>query len=406
MRNNRSWAWSVLGLLACSSQQSPGARIALDVSLPESPLTGMRNVSLLAAGDGFILAGFEDDKVRWARASRAGVLSSETPFTLDSAPVLGPYFAATQKAAPADQLIVIGLYQKTPASAGYELRAIAQDLGSGAKGATEVYDTFAADTDTTAVQIAAGTALSGSVGFMAWATKGEGTPIKYRLLGADAALRFKGTVFDVPDPSQQPAWDCLAATPGPTGMGFSVTTPDPTCSECSSWHTFDLDPSGAPAEAEYGLSAQVTDCGIVGSPTPTGGYDMAFRNIPGIGIAFYYPPADADLGVVMPYSMAIPAAKFGSPAMVPRPVWATAAGNDITVGLANSSAVQVMRFSYQSLPRGSSLVLPSASGNIGPAAAWVGSDSVYVTYADFTGSGATASVKRHFTVVEAPAELP
>jgi hypothetical protein len=189
-------------------------------------------------------------------------------------------------------------------------------------------------------------------------------------------------------------------------MGFGVTTPDLTCSECSSWNTFDIDATGAVSVAEYGLSAQVTECSIVGSPTPAGGYDMAFRNIPGVGIAFYYPPADSDLGIVMPYPMAVPAAKFGSPAMVPRPVWAAAAGNDISVGLANSSSVQVMRFNYQSTPRGSSVSLPTASGSIGPAASWVGPNSVYVTYADLTGAGASARVKRHFTVVEAPAELP
>lgn len=402
MRN--LWVLAVTGLVACSSDQPPAASIALEVTLPDSPLARMRDASLVAAGNGFVLAGFDADKVRWARVSREGVLSGETGFTLDVAPVLGPYFAVTQKAAPADQLIAIALYASTPASNGYELRAIVQNLGSGVAAAPVLLDTLPPDTDPATVQIAAGSATAGNTGFVAWGIKGG--PIKYNLLGADAVPTSTSprTIFG----DSPPSWDCLSAVIGPTGMSFGFIMANPQYPQYSDWSTFDIDAAGAASQMVYSLLAEVADCGIVGSPTATGGYDIAFRNVPGIGLAFYYPPPpDSDIGSVMTYPMAVPAAKFEGPAKVPSPVWAAPAGEDITVGLASSSGVQVVRFTYQSRSHGSSIALRSVDGQIGPVASWVGPDYVYVTYADLvSGKGGTSTVLRYFAAVEAPARLP
>jgi hypothetical protein len=401
MRN--LWVLAVPGLLACSSDQPPAARIARQVTLPASPLARMQNVSMLAAGDAFTLAGYEDGQVRWARVSRDGVLADESGFALD-VPVLGPYFAATQKAAPADQVVAVVLRPSSTVPDGYDLVAVAQTLGAAKAAAPVVLDTLLPETDTATVQIAAGAALSGNLGVVAWGT--QGGPLRYQLLGADAAPTSSTprTIFG-DDP---PAWDCLAPIIGPTGMGFGVVTPTPEYPQYSDWTTIDIDAAGGLSPMAYGFSTEVTECGVVGSPTSTGGYDIAFRNVSGIGIAFYYPPPrDSEAGSVMTYPMAVPAAKFGSPARVPSQVWAAPAGNDITVGLASSSGVQVFRFTYQGVPHGSTFTLRSTSGKIGPVASWVDPDLTYVTYADLVlGDGGTFGVRRYFAAVEAPALLP
>jgi hypothetical protein len=378
--------------------------------LPDSPLARMQNVSLLAAGDGFTLAGYEDGQVRWVRVSRDGVpTTDETGFAL-APPELGPYFAVTKKAVPADQLITIVLSRSATVTDGYDLQAIVQNSDAQTAAAPVVLATLPSETDKDTVQVAAGAATSGNLGFVAWGTKVQGIPIRYYLLGADAVptSATPGTTFTGPTPDEQPAWDCLAPVNGPTGIAFGVITPDAEFPQFSDWNTVDIDEAGGVTSMSYGFPTEITYCSVVGSPTPTGGYDMAFRSVPGIGVAFYYPPPpDSDHGTVTAYPMAVPAATFGSPAKVPSPAWAAPAGNDITVGLASSSGVRVVRFTYQSVPHGSALVLRSVNGRIGPVASWVGPDYVYVTYADLvTGTGGTESVRRYFTTIEAPAELP
>jgi hypothetical protein len=267
-----------------------------------------------------------------------------------------------------------------------------------------VLDTLPSDTDTTTVQIAAGAALSGAVGAVAWGIPGG--PLKYSLLGADAAPTASAprTIYG----DNPPAWDCLEPIIGPTGMGFGVITPNADYLHLSDWTTIDIDAAGDLSPMPYSFSTEVTSCGVVGSPTPTGGYDMAFRAYSGIAIAFYSPPPpDRESGNVTTYPMAIPAAKFGSPTKVPRPAWATAAGSDVTVGLASSSGVQVARFTYQGVPHGSTLTLRSISGNVGPVSAWVDPDLTYLTYADLgSGDAGAAGARRYFAAVEAPALLP
>jgi hypothetical protein len=403
MRNTRLWVPVVLGLLACSSDQPPAAHVALDKTLPDSPLARMPNVSMLAAGGAFTLAGYQDGQVRWARLSRDGVLADETGFAL-KAPVLGPYFAATQKAAPADQVVAIVLRSSSTVPDGYDLVAIAQSLGASSAAAPVLLDTLPSETDTTTVQIAAGAALSGNLGVVAWGT--QGGPLKFHLLGADAAPTSSAPRIIFSD--NPPPWDCLASTIGPTGMGFGVITPDPLHPKFTDWTTLDIDAAGGVSPTTYGFPTELTTCGVVGSPTSTGGYDMAFRNVSGIGVAFYYPPPpDRDTGSVTTHPMAVPAARFGSPDRIPSQVWAAQAGTDITVGLATSSGVQVVRFTYQGAPHGSALALRSAGGRIGKVASWVDPDLTYVTYADLAaGDGGSSNVRRYFAAVEAPEKLP
>jgi hypothetical protein len=408
MRIHRLWALVALGLVGCSSDSPPVARIAQELTFADSVLVRMQDVSLIAAGAGFTMVGYQDGQVRWAQLSRNGVLSQETGFAL-APPVLPPIFAVTKKTVAADQLITIALYPSATVPSGYDLQAIVQDLGAPVPAAPVVLATLPSATDKAKVRIAAGAAKSGNLGFVAWGIQVQGYPIKYLLLGPDAAPTGEaGTAFGGWTSADPPAWDCLAATNGPSGLGFSIVGPDRQYSDFTDWVTTEMDDTGAvTGEMLYGVPAQVSGCHILGAPTPTGGYQMAFEGPPGIGAAFYFaPPPGSDTGTVTTHSIVLSAASFGEPIQIPHLAWVAPAGNDITIGLQRMSGPYVVRFTFQAVPHGSSLVLRSASGNTGPVSAWTGADYTYVTYTDqVPGAGGAVDVVRYFVKVDAPAQL-
>ena len=411
MRIHGLWASVAVGLLACSSDPPPDARIAMELTFPASPepsLVRMQNVLLIAAGDGFTMAGYENGQVRWARVSRDGELTQETGFVLP-APVLGPYFAVTKKTAAADQLIAIALYPSSTVPNGYDLQAVVQDLGALGAAAPVVLDRLTTGTDRNKVRITAGAAKSGNLGFVAWGTQVQSIPVKYRLLGPDATSLGEGEAFGDRTSTDPPAWDCLAPTNGASGLGFSIVGPDLVVSGDTDWVTAEMDEAGAmTGEMTYGFHTGVTDCHIVGSPTPTGGYQIAFENTGGIGAVFYYPPPPgSDNGNVMEYPIVVSANTFGDPMNVSHVAWAAPAGDDITIGLARTSGPYLVRFTFQSIPHGSPLILRSANGNTGPVSSWVGPAYVYVTYTDrVAGPAGSTTVLRYFVKVDAPAKLP
>src|SRR5512138_9203 len=107
-----------IGLAACGSDAPPGAAVSLDVTL-ESPLAQLTTVSLIRAGDGFTMAGYEAGVVRWGRLSLGGVLTGETSFAM-AKPVLGPVFAVAQKNSPGDQLIALALVASATVNGGFD----------------------------------------------------------------------------------------------------------------------------------------------------------------------------------------------------------------------------------------------------------------------------------------------
>jgi hypothetical protein len=402
------WALVAMGLVACSSDEPPNARIAQELTLTDSALVRMQNVSLMAAGDGFTMAGYENGQVRWARLSPDGVLSQETGFAL-APPVLGPYFSVTQNATAADQLVTIGLYSSTTVATGYDLQAVVQDVGAATAAAPVVLATLPPGTDKTKVRIAAGAGKSGNLGFVAWGIQVQGYPIKYLLLGANAAPSGDPATAFGSWTSVPPAWDCLAPTSGSSGLGFSIVAPDDKYTDVTDWVTNELDDAGtSTGEMLYGIPAQVAGCHILGAPTASGGYDIAFEGTPGIGASFYYPPPPGDdTGTITTHPIVLSAASFGDPMQFPHIAWVAPAGNDIAIGLDRTSGPYVVRFTYQAVPRGSSLVLRSANGKTGPVSAWTGADYTYVTYTDqVSGPGGAVNVLRYFVKVDASVQLP
>jgi hypothetical protein len=410
--------FSVLGLLACSSDAPPGASTAKDVNLTDSDLTHLSKVSLLRAGDRFTLAGYDVDKglVRWGRLTVDGVLTEQVAFVLPVTPVgPAPVFAATKRTTPGDQLVAIALTTSTTASA-YDLVAVVETVDAAAPAAPVVLATLKAGTDPSTVQIAAGAATSGNMGFVAWGTRAGGADVQYLLLPADAVTSAAPAVFFNVAPAAMPSWDCLQTTNGATGLGFSVVNADPSAPQTSDFQTAEIAESGQPILMTYPLTvAAVTNCRIVASPGPSGSYVMVFDTNHAIDAALYSPPFKSPLdsgggdgsGSVTPIDPLMANATFGGPLDKPIPAWVSSPGGDISIGLQRNGAPQVVRFTYDGAPHGAALTLRSEHGQTGPLASWVGTDGVYVTYTDeVKGSDAATTTKRYFMRIDSPATLP
>ena len=413
MMRTSAGIFSVLGLLACSSDAPPGASTAKDVNLTDSALARLGKVSLLRAGDSFTLAGYDSAAglVRWGRLTLDGVLTEQAAFAL-SVTLVGPapVFAATKRTTPGDQLVAIVLTSSTAAGA-YDLVAVVATLGAVAPAAPVVLATLKAGTDPSTVQIAAGAATSGNVGFVAWGTRVAGANVQYLVLPVDAVTSATpGAFFDA---AAIASWDCLQTTNGTTGLGFSVVTPDPGGPQTSDFQTLEMDESGNGNPMNYQLTVAITNCRDVGAPGPNGTYVMAFDTSHAIDAAMFSPTVTLDSGAgdgsgsVSIIDPLMANATFGGPLDKPIPAWVSSPGGDISIGLQRNGAPQVVRFRYDGAPRGSALTLRSDHGQTGPLASWVGTDGVYVTYTDdVKGSGGATTTKRYFMRIDSPATLP
>ena len=384
----------VAGVLGCNSDPPPGAAVTQDVTLPGSSLTGMQKVSLIRAGDGFILAGYEGGWVRWGHLSLTGVLVEEPGFAL-AQPVVGPVFGATKKTVAGDQLIAFVVTNNVTGT--YDVSAMVQTTDA----PTTVHlAALPGGTDPKAVQIAAGAATTGNVGIAAWGVRGRDKSPNYLLLPADALTTATPSTMDA-----VPNWDCLATSNCASGLGFSVVAPDTQDLTRSDFDTIEInEATGESTFMLYQFTKTVANCQVVGSPAPKGSYVMALQTSNAIDFAMYFPSLDpSKSGIVDTTDPVLSASTFGDPLNMPHPAWVSpAAGGDISFGLAHTAGIQVFRFTYNGIPHGSPLTLRSEKGQTSPVASWVGPDAVYVTYADQTKSG-TPAVKRYFMRIESPA---
>jgi hypothetical protein len=367
----------------------------------------MPKVSLIRAGDSFTLVGYDGAQVHWGRLSLDGkTLTEQAGFAL-AQPLVGPVFAATTKTTPGDQVVAIVLTNSATPGGGYDLSAIVQTVGDTTAAPPVLLDNYEAGTVPSTVQIAAGAATTGNLGFVAWGVPGMSISPKYLLLPADAVTTAATSLmFPTPIPSLVPDWNCLATTSGRTGLGFSVVTPDPDVLGTSDFITAEVDESGGSTFMTYQFIVQVADCRVVGSPGPTGTFLMAMETSNAIDFAMYYPPPatapTGTTGTVTTIDPVLSASSFGDPLNMPHPAWvAPAGGGDISIGLERNEGPQVFRYTYNAIPRGAPLTLRSEKGQTGPVASWVGPDATYVTYSDQTKSG-TPAVKRYFMRIESP----
>jgi hypothetical protein len=410
MIKTRIGALLVLALAGCGSDPPPCASITKDVTLTDSPLVRMANLSLIRAGDSFTLAGWENGQVLWGRLTLDGTVTPEAGFAM-AQPKVGPVFAVTKRTNPGDQIIALAVVNSATVSEGYDLVAIVQTVGEAAPATPVVLASLPPGTDTTLVQLAAGGAASGNFGYVAWGTRVAGIDVQYLLLPADAiTAAAPSKMFNVA-PSDVPDWDCLQSTHTPSGFSFSVVTPLLSNPPTSRFVVEQVDESGDAPQMNYDLTVAVVNCRIVGSPTPDGSYFMALQGSmngsSAIDFATYYPPSDPTKdGSVMTYDPVMSSALFGDPMNMPRPAWVTWAGGDVVFGLVRPSGPQVVRYTYSAAPHGAKLPLRSVNGQTGALSAWVGQDAVYVTYADEVKSGGATSTKRYFMRIESPSVLP
>jgi hypothetical protein len=412
MRKICTGALLALAIGGCGSDPPPGATVGLDVTLPDSPLARLEDASLMRAGDGFTLAGYDaaGAAVHWGRVALDGTLTQEASFALAS-PVVGPAFAATGKNAPGDQLVALAFVPSASVAGGYDLSATVHTAGAPAPAAPLTLATLPAGTEPTTVSLTAGAASSGTLGFVAWGIRVSGIPVSYLTLPADALTAAEPSKFlDSSVPADVPAWDCLVAQARPAGFSFSAVTPG-YLTDRSDFNILQVDEAGVRSDMTYQLTVLVKNCQVVGSPNPTGSYFMAFQGAsPGgsaIDFATYYPPRDPSQdGTVTTQHPVLPAAKFGDPLNMPTPAWVTSAGSDVVIGLARRAGPLVYRFRYDSVQHGSSLHLRSANGNTGPVSAWVGADAVYATYADRVKTETGTTTQRVFMRIDSPEALP
>jgi len=399
-------------LVGCGSDAPPCASVTKDVTLTDSPLARLQNVSLIRAGDGFTLAAYDSGQVRWGRLSLDGVLTQETSFVL-AQPVVGPVFGATTRTTPGDQFIAIAVVGSASVSGGYDLTATVHTVGEAVPATPVVLASMPAGTDPSTVQIAAGAAASGNVGYVAWGIRVQGIPISYLTLPADAITTAEPSkLLDRATAAEVPRWDCLASAFRSTGFTFGAVTPNPS-GISSDYQTAEVDEAGGTTYMTYPLTVMVSNCRIVASPTPTGSFFMAFQGTlsgnTAIDFATYYPPPATDPtgnGSVNTYHPVLPSARFGDPLSMPRPAWVSSAGGDVVIGLTRKSGPEIVRYAYNAVGHGSKLPLRSTSGDTGPVAAWVGDDATYGTYTDATSSGGVTTTKRYFMRIDSPASLP
>jgi len=427
----RGFVWSVAALaflswVGCGSDRPLGAQIGQQIPLADSPLTLTWDALLVRAGDGFVLAGLDGTTVRWGQLSSSGDLSGESVFDLPEQPAttvggqpLGPLFAVTSRTAPGDQLVVVMAVLQAGSTDRYEVHAWIHDLGSLLPPTVQVLGVQVAAPTSGTVRLVAGSSPSGTRALVAWGVEGQLAPIQYRMLGADGALvGTPGKIYDDSDPSSLAFWNSLGTTQNAPDLAITLVEPPKQKNEQFLWRRFQMNDDGSIAgEADIGLDAlDVSDGRIVSTPT-SDGYLLAWQNDTTNGGTFFAnltpPPPDAGSEPIDNVSthQVLASALYGGYSSMPRLAWIAPAGYEFTIGLARSRGLEVLRFDIFADPRGQALYLPSASGNTGPASAWVGSDAVYVTYLDMPGSftRADASVPtgthRLLVTVLSPAEL-
>jgi len=406
----RFWT-GILGLvtflsIGCGSDAPPGARVVKTMTLT-SPLALMQNVQLLRTGADFLLAGYEDGQVRWGRLSEAGEITAETSFALP-APILGPYFAATQKATPGDQLIAVVVNQG--AAGGYELQGFVHNPGDPQATGPVVISSLPGGVTPEIIKVSAGVSASGGVGLVTWGFQGQGIAPTYRFLGPNAALLGEvGKIGDAALALDVVKWDCLRILQSATPLGIALTYP---VSQAKGtildgayvFERFELNESAVVSDTPMFLQDSVKSCQITGAPT-SDGYAMAWKNESGIFSGRLYNPVGSSVEGTVITHMILATTQFSTPKDIPSPSFVAPAGPDSVVGLSRETGPMLARFDYDGAPRGSDLILPSTTGKTGPMVGWVGPSQTFVTYSDIATTSPFTVTKRYFLQVEFPASL-
>jgi len=389
----------VVASLSCGDDPAPGCRVARISDLPATALTKLTDVRLDRAGPGFVLIGTDEkkDNVRFASLSETGQLGTEAAASIPPR-TLGPWFAATSKAAPGDQLLVVYGVASTATPGATELQILSLDAGgAGASAPRALKDPEGKDVVIAAgatVQVAMATATSGKAAMIAWGPGTQTTGPDVLFLGADGVSR-PAVVSTAPGPVP---WDCLAIVPSRADFGLSRVVRPTAPGGKPTWAFAEFKDDGS---ISYTLSVE-SSTPEMGCPTVapgSKGYTIAWQNTHGT----YFSDVDVTRPMVFVASDIVRGAvRFGGPDRQPRVACVAAMGKDFGITYDTSTGPLVDRFSIFGNPRGSSLHLPSR-GRPGAASAWPRLDATFLTYLD-RGADPSTDVRK-FASVDCPPDL-
>ena len=356
-------------LSSCGDDPAPGCRVSRIIDLPSTALTKLADVRMDRAGPGFVLIATDDkkDNVRFAVLAESGELGPEAAAVIP-ARTLGPFFAATSKAAPGDRLLVVYGVASTTTAGATALQILTLDAGATTAGAAKPLldpdgKEIVIPAGTSAAQVAMGTATSGKAAMIAWGQGTQATGPNILLLGADGASRPPGAAMAAgPVP-----WDCLAIGPSRSDFGLSRVV-RPTA------------PGGRPTWtfAEFKDDGSITYTLAVDSSTPemgcptvapgSKGYTIAWQNTHGT----YFSDVDVTRERVFVASDIVRGAvRFGGPDRQPRVACVAAMGKDFSIAYDTSTGPLVDRFSIFGNPRAARCTCPAAADpdppRLGPA---------------------------------------
>jgi hypothetical protein len=402
MRPRSGWLGVLLSgavmVSGCGEDPAPGCRVARIGDLPATGLTRLADVRLDRAGPGFVLIGVDDkkDNVRFASLSETGELGAEAAAAIPPR-TLGPWFAATSKAAPGDQLLVVYGVASPATPGATALQIVTLDTGAAAASAPRPLldpDGNPIVLSAGPVEVALGTATSGKAAMLAWGPGTQATGPDVLFLDADGVTR-RASAFTAPGPVP---WDCLAIVPSRSDFGLSrVVRPSA--------------PGGRPTWtfAEFKDDGNITYTLSVDSSTPemgcptvapgSKGYTIAWQNTYGT----YFSDVDTTQPRVFVASDIVRGAvRFGGPDRQPRVACVAAMGKDFGITYDTATGPLVDRFSIFGNPLGSSLHLPSR-GRPGPLSAWPRVDASFMTYLD-RGVDPSTDVRK-YALVDCPPGL-
>lgn len=384
-------------LAACKDTKAPGCRIAREIPLPATALTGMKNVTLLATGDGFVLAGSDGDDVRWARLGPDGVLGAQSTLRLPLRAIRPePWLAAAGKNAPGDQLIVIYVAAIPGSPNQLAINAIVQDEGAAPADPKALVD-LPAGVDPKIIRLAAAPTKSGQRAAVAWGFQGMVVP-SIQILGPGAE-----PVGAVLKPARlAPDWSCLSLVASRADITLGALEAPRTTGGKPSWYAAEiLDTGRITTEITMGFEVKETDCPVA-APTKVG-YVLAYQNRDG---TFF---SDYNIGkAVISSEIVAGVIRFGGLSKMPPLACVSPMGKDFAILYDRSSGPEVSRFDAFGAPEGSLLYLPS-KGSISSLSAWPFIDSFYATYLDqgsatTTIDGNNTQNQRHLLKVDCPGD--
>jgi hypothetical protein len=172
----------------------------------------------------------------------------------------------------------------------------------------------------------------------------------------------------------------------------------------SIWRAFELRDDGSRAfDVSVALDPMAVGC-VSSAPTPRG-YVLAYQNNDGTFFADY----NMDKGTVNSGIVA-GVLQFGGVARQPKIGCVAPMGSEFSLLFERSSGPEVWRVNGLGDPQGKSIVLPSATGNVGPLSAVPGRDAFVATYLDqgsaSVSTGNVMANSRQFVRVDCPMAAP